>query len=423
MGRKGGRSMRICIVGAGIIGVNAALALVRRGHEVTLVDREGVASGASRGNAGAFAFSDVIPMATPGILLKAPKWLFDPLGPLSIPPGYALNILPWLVRFGRASMPDRYAGALAAQSALMAVSRAELDTLIADLGLADLIRAEGQLQLYAGAAAFRTSGKGWEERRRAGIRFDLLTSPGAIAEIQPGIDPTFTHAGFTPDWKNVTDPAVWTERIAEEAVRAGATIERREVLRIEPLGQGARVHAPGGTGDYDRVILAAGAYSRPLLRTLGLRLPLDTERGYNTTLPAGAFDLRTHLTFSDHGFVVTRIGDGVRVGGAVELGGMKRPPNMARADALLTLARRFLPGLRAEGGERWMGFRPSMPDSLPVIGAHPRAPSVVLAFGHGHLGLTQSAGTARVVADLVEGREAALDLTPFRPTRFGGYRA
>lgn len=415
--------MRICIVGAGIIGASAALALVRRGHEVTVLDREGVASGASRGNAGAFAFADVIPMATPGILRRAPGWLFDPLGPLSIPPGYALNILPWLVRFWRASMPDRYAGALAAQSALMAMSRAELDALVAGLGLGDLIRAEGQLQLYAGAPAFRASARSWEERRRAGVEFEFLTSPAAIAEIQPGIDPAFTHAGFTPEWKNVTDPAVWTRRIAEEAVRAGAVIERREVVKIEPMGRSVRVHAADGATEYDRVILAAGAYSRPLLRTLGLGLPLETERGYNTTLPAGAFDLKTHLTFSDHGFVVTRIGDGVRVGGAVELGGMTRPPNMARADALLAKARAFLPGLRTEGGTQWMGFRPSMPDSLPVIGAHPRAPSVVLAFGHGHLGLTQSAGTARVVADLVEGREAVLDLTPFRPTRFAGSRA
>ena len=164
--------------------------------------------------------------------------------------------------------------------------------------------------------------------------------------------------------------------------------------------------------------MAAGAHSNGLLRPLGLSLPLETERGYNTTLPAGSFDLRTHLTFSAHGFVVTKIDDGVRVGGAVELGGLKLAPNMKRADALLAKAADFLPGLDTTGGTQWMGFRPSMPDSLPVIGAAPGHPNLILAFGHGHLGLTQSAGTAELLADLVAGRPPRIDLAPYSATRF-----
>lgn len=415
--------MRICVVGAGVIGASTALVLARDGHDVTLVDRTDVACGASKGNAGAFAFADVIPLATPGILRKAPKWLIDPLGPLSIPPAYALNIAPWLLRYWRSSWPDRYQSALAAQSALMAVSQSALETLVADLNLHGFIRPEGQLQVYEGEAAFRASQKSWDERKNAGVNFNLLTTPAAIAEIQPGLDPRFTHAGFTPDWKNVTDPALWTVRIANEAQRLGACFLPRDVKRIEPLENGVRVHASDATEIFDRVVLAAGAYGNPLLKSLGLRLPLETERGYNTTLPAGAFDIKTHLTFSDHGFVVSKIGDGVRVGGAVELGGMTRAPNMARADALLTKAKRFLPDLRTDGGTQWMGFRPSMPDSLPVIGPHPDTSSVILAFGHGHLGLTQSVGTATLVAELIDARPTSLNLAPFRPNRFTGFRA
>lgn len=414
--------MRICVVGAGIIGATAALALAREGHEVDLLDREGIAAGASQGNAGAFAFADVIPLATPGILRRAPRWLLDPLGPLSVPPAYAAQIAPWLMRFWRASWRDRYDAALAAQSGLMRLSQSALEDLVAAHDLSGLIRAEGQLQVYAGAAAFRASQPGWEARRAAGVAFDLLTSPEAIAEIQPGLHPQFSHAGFTPAWKNVTDPALWTHRIAAEAQRAGARLMRRRVIALRPEGAEVVVETPEGPARYDRVVLAAGAYGRPLLASLGLRLPLETERGYNTTLPEGAFDLRTHLTFADHGFVVSKIGAGLRVGGAVELGGLCLPPRMARAEALLTKARQFLPGLRTEGGTQWMGFRPSMPDSLPVIGSHPRAPSVVMAFGHGHLGLTQSAGTARLVADLIAGRRPPLDPSPFRPTRFFGAR-
>ncbi|WP_273692205.1 NAD(P)/FAD-dependent oxidoreductase [Ketogulonicigenium vulgare] len=415
--------MRIGVIGAGIIGATSALALARAGHEVVIFDRKGVAAETSRGNAGAFAFADIIPLATPGILRKAPKWLLDPLGPLSLPPAYALRITPWLLRFWRASWRDRYAAAVAAQVALMQVSQAALADLLRDYHLQDLIRTEGQLQLYEGEAAFAAAMPGLRVRQQHGIAVDLLTAPAAIAAIQPGLVPRFTHAAFTPAWSNVTDPAIWTEAVLIEAQRLRAKLKIAAVTAIAPSDAGVTLATPTGPDRFDRIVLATGAFSTPLLRDMNLRLPLDTERGYNTTLPAGAFDLRTHVTFADHGFVVTRIGDGVRVGGAVELGGMDLPPNMARANALLAKAKRFMPDLVTSGGAQWMGFRPSMPDSLPVIGAHPDDPRIVLAFGHGHLGLTQSAGTARLVADLIAGLPSQIDLTPYRPTRFFGYRA
>ena len=167
-----------------------------------------------------------------------------------------------------------------------------------------------------------------------------------------------------------------------------------------------------------RVVLAAGAHSHHLARTAGAKIPLETERGYNTTLPAGAFDLKRQITFGGHGFVISKVGNGLRVGGAVELGGLDLPPNFARADAMLKKAKRFLPGLDTSGGTQWMGFRPSLPDSLPAIGALPNRPDVFCAFGHGHLGLTQSAGTAAIIADLMTGQDPGIDLTPFSPARF-----
>ncbi|MCO5159059.1 MAG: FAD-dependent oxidoreductase [Aquamicrobium sp.] len=410
--------MKIGVIGAGVVGVSAALALAKRGHEVTVFDREGVAAGASRGNAGAFAFAEIIPLATPGVMRKAPFWLFDPNGPLTIPPAYMLRIAPWLFSFWQASLPGRYRAAVAAQSALMAHSAAALERLVAVHGLQDMLRREGQLQLYEGEKEFSRSLREWEERRGAGVEFTLLESRGAIAEIQPGVAERFTHGGFTPGWVNVTDPALWVERLAEEFTRAGGRIERADIRAIAASPSEARITGPEGDWRFERVVLAAGAFSGRLSRQLGLRLPLETERGYNTTLPAGAFDLRTHVTFSGHGFVVSRIGEGIRVGGGVELGGLHLPPRMGRAEALLTKAAAFLPGLKTGGGTQWMGFRPSMPDSLPVISAAPHNPAVVLAFGHGHLGLTQSAGTAELVADIVENRPPAIDITPYRASRF-----
>ncbi|ADZ66862.1 D-amino acid dehydrogenase small subunit [Brucella melitensis] len=162
----------------------------------------------------------------------------------------------------------------------------------------------------------------------------------------------------------------------------------------------------------------AGAWSRDLAKGFGDIVPLDTERGYNTTLPVGSFDVKRQLTFPGHGFVITPMETGLRVGGAVEFGGLDLPPNFARSEAMLKKASKFLPGLKVEGGRQWMGYRPSMPDSLPVIGRASAGGNVYYGFGHGHLGLTQSAATARLIRDLITGSEPAIDIEPFKPQRF-----
>ncbi|MGB3148959.1 MAG: FAD-dependent oxidoreductase, partial [Paracoccaceae bacterium] len=395
------RQKQVIIVGAGIIGISIALDLQGRGFSVRLIDRKGIAAEASQASAGAFAFTDIVPLATPGIMRKAPGWLFDPLGPLSVPPAYALKIAPWMMRFWRASWPDRFAASLAAQAALMTLSQEALERQIANVGGEPLMQREGQLQLYEGEREYRASLPGWELRSRFGIDYELLQSPGAIAERQPGLDPRFTHAGFTPGWMNTVDPAKWAEHLAGTFRARGGQIDRAEVLALTRTPDGPAVVTQAGPVAACHVVVACGAWSHRLARSLGDRIPLETERGYNTTLPAGAFDLRTHLTFGGHGFVVSRINGGVRVGGAVELGGLRLPPNFKRSDILLRKAQSFLPGLDTANGSQWMGFRPSLPDSLPVIGPAPGAPGVFYAFGHGHLGLTQAAGTAELVGAMI----------------------
>ncbi|NIZ08125.1 FAD-binding oxidoreductase [Pseudooceanicola sp. HF7] len=408
----------VVIIGAGVIGVTTGFLLAEQGHRVTILDRRGVAEEASCGNAGAFAFTDLEPLASPGMLLKAPKWLMDPLGPLTLRPSYAPRMLPWLLHFARACQPRRHRAAIAAQAELMKVSRAALERLIARTDTEHLIRREGQLQVYEGAAEYRASLPSWELRKQHGIAYELLEGPGAIAEIQPGLSPRFTHAGFTPDWMNTTDPQAWTRQLAARFTALGGEIRTAEVRDLSQDDSGVTVTTTDGSLRADQLVLAAGAWSHQVARRLGDRMPLDTERGYNTTFPEASFDLRTQLTFSSHGFVMSRIGDGVRIGGAVELGGLKLPPNYKRADLLVDKARTFLPGFEPGQGKRWMGFRPSMPDSLPAIGRSTRADRVIYAFGHGHLGLTQSAGTAELVGAIVARRKPEISLTPFDPLRF-----
>lgn len=407
----------VIVVGAGVVGLSAALALQARGLSVAVLDREGPAAGASAGNAGAFAFTDIFPLASPGILAKAPRWLLDPLGPLSVPPAYALRLAPWMFRFWRACSPARFAAATAAQTALMDLSKAGLEPFLAATGTLPMLRKEGNLQVYESQAEFEASLPGWDARAAHGIAFQHMTAD-EMAELQPGLAPRFTHGTFTPGWYSVADPKLYTLALAERFEANGGTIERAEVTALRPVEDGVEVIGPGAVRRAGHVVLAAGAFSHRIARSLGERIPLETERGYNTTLPAGAFDLRTQLTFGGHGFVVTRLTSGIRVGGAVELGGLSRPPDFRRSEAMLTKARAFLPGLATEGGAQWMGFRPSLPDSLPAIGPARATRRVTYAFGHGHLGLTQSTGTAALVADLVTGAAPAIDLAPFSPQRF-----
>ncbi|MEM5543928.1 FAD-binding oxidoreductase [Sulfitobacter sp. AS92] len=402
----------VTVVGAGVVGLSIALALQARGLTVRVIDREGPAAGASAGNAGAFAFTEILPLASPRMIRQAPKWLLDPLGPLTVPPRYAAKIAPWMWRFWKASWPAQLRASTVAQTALMKLSQAALDPHLERSGLAPMRRHDGQLQVYESEAEFRASLPGWQAREEAGIAFTHLKGE-EIAAYQPGLAPSFTHATFTPEWQSISDPRDYVLAMAERFRAGGGEIT---ITRAERLVAGGVETSDGFMPG--RVVLAAGSHSHHLARTAGVKIPLETERGYNTTLPAGAFDLKRQITFGGHGFVISKVGNGLRVGGAVELGGLDLPPNFARADAMLKKAKRFLPGLDTSSGTQWMGFRPSLPDSLPAIGALPNRPDVFCAFGHGHLGLTQSAGTAAIIADLMTGQNPGIDLTPFSPARF-----
>ena len=407
------------VIGAGIIGLSIALRLRQSGRDVLVLERSAVAAEASRGNAGAYAFSDILPLASPGIVRQAPRWLLDPLGPLSLRPAHLLSIAPWLWRFWRASQPAAVTAGTAALAGLMRLSAQDTPALLDAAGALPWLRSDGNLHCCESEAEWRASLPGWAVRAAHGIAFDHLHGAQALAALQPGLSPTLVAATFVPGWQTIDDPLQLTSRIAAVFEQLGGTIRRASAAGLQPVNDGIRVHLDGGRRlTAHRVVVAAGAWSHRLARTLGDRLPLETERGYNTSLPAGAFDLKRQLTFGGHGFVVTPIAGGVRVGGAVELAGLDAAPNFQRAEVLLAKAKRFLPGLNTQGGTAWMGHRPSLPDSLPVIGPAPADPRVLYAFGHGHLGLTLSATTANLVLALAQGRPSPIDLTPFRANRF-----
>lgn len=414
-----GMPSSVIIVGAGIIGIATAALLAEAGHSVHVVDRSGIAEETSKGNAAALAFSDIMPLASPKIMLKAPRWLLDPLGPLSIRPTYLPQLTPWLWQFSKASRPSRVAAAIIAQTDLMRLAKTEMMALAERADIAEMVHHDGSLELYESEAEFKATQTGWQRRSEAGIEFEHVRG-ARLESLQPGLSRRFVAGTFVPGWKTVSEPQSFARALWAHALRHGATFETFEARGLESSAEGPSLRlADGSTRQAERLVICAGAWSARLIgKATRLRIPLETERGYNTTLPPGRFDLRRQLIFANHGFVVTPLETGLRVGGAVEFAGLDNPPNYARAKAMLDKARGFLPGLNTDGGSEWMGFRPSLPDSLPVIGALPEDPSILLGFGNGHLGLTQSAAMGRLLADLVGGRKPGIDIYAFRPDRF-----
>ncbi|MBA8878120.1 NAD(P)/FAD-dependent oxidoreductase [Phyllobacterium myrsinacearum] len=408
----------IVIIGAGIIGIAIAAFLAEAGRKVLVIDRQGICEGTSSGNAGALAFSDILPMASKGIMTKVPGWLMDPLGPFTIRPSYLPKLAPWLYRFWRASRSDVQKRTTVTQGAMMRLAEPEMLGLMQRAGIRHMVREDGSLELYESEHELNLSLPGWAARTGAGIAFEHLRGD-ALSERQPGLSPRFVAGTFVPGWKTVSDPQHVGKGLWAYAEKLGAQFVQADVTSVGASDDNATVRlADGRSIDADKLVIAAGAWSHRLSKNLGDAIPLDTERGYNTTLPTGAFDVKCQLIFSGHGFVVTPLETGVRVGGAVELGGVDLPPNYKRSEVMLQKAKTFLPDLDISGGRQWMGYRPSMPDSLPVIGYARQSKNVLYAFGHGHLGLTQSAATGRLIRDLIEGRTPAIPIDPFYPQRF-----
>ncbi|WP_439271950.1 NAD(P)/FAD-dependent oxidoreductase [Pseudochrobactrum sp. HB0163] len=409
---------QIIVIGAGIVGIAIAALLSEAGHSVLVLDRSGICEETSAGNAAALAFSEILPLASKGVIKKVPRWLLDPLGPFAIRPSYLPKLLPWLYRFWRASSDQALGITTQAQGRMMRLAEAEMLALAERAGVAGMIHHEGNLELYESEAELQAAMPGWEAKKQAGIDYRIVRG-NELAALQPGLSPQFVVGCFVPQWKNVSDPKLYGQALWAYAQKLGASYRKAVVRTVGKTATGAQITLDDGSVLHSqKLIIAAGAWSHHLSAQLGDPVPLETERGYNTTLPKGALDVRRQLTFPGHAFVITPLTTGVRIGGAVELGGLALPPNYARSGAMLKKAKQFLPQLVTEGGRAWMGYRPSLPDSLPVIGFSSASQNIVYAFGHGHLGLTQSAATARLVCQLLDDQETAVPVTYFSPQRF-----
>ena len=410
--------MHVAIVGAGIIGLSVAYHLLESGVQLTLLDRDPEGDKCSFGNAGGIAVTEVVPAAAPGVLWRVPGWILDPLGPLAVRPSHLPKLIPWLIRFAKVSSEtetDRISRALAA------INLRVYDDLVPMLRetqqLADLQR-KGALTIYETEEGFRRDQSEWALKRSRGIVCEDLYGTEA-RDMEPALSPRVQRAVFTPQWSHINDPKSLVDGIRNFLLARGVRVIRADVVHLHSGASSASLKlADGGHVSADRVVIAAGAWSGTLARQLGDRVLLESERGYNSTLPNPAASVQRELIFAERKFVATPLSCGLRIGGAAEFGGLAAAPNFRRSRALLELARLYLPSLRIEGGTEWAGHRPTTPDSLPVIGPSQTNPNVLYAFGHGHLGLTQAATTGRLIADLVSRKPSVIDIAPYAVERF-----
>lgn len=409
----------VLIVGAGVVGLACAREAQRQGWHVTLLDRDFEGDRASHGNAGGIAVTESTPIAVSGFSLQAMRWLFDPLGPLAIRWRHAPRLLPWLRAFNKVTQPAHYREISTALAALNNRVYDDLLPMLGDIGLTGQLHRAAGITVYETDAAFAADAREWAYKRELGVNWSVMDMDELRAR-EPALAPVFRHAVMLHDWGQMDDPKAVVDALRGKVSERGARLVRGEAAGLD-LGNAQRpaVLVRGGQRlEADRVVVAAGAWSGALARAAGDRVLIESERGYNTTLPASVGMLSHEVIFAERKFVASPLSVGLRIGGAAEFAGLDAPANYRRSAALLQLARKFVPGVDETGARQWMGNRPSTPDSLPVLGPSPRAPHLLYAFGHGHLGLTQSATSGAIIGSLLAGAAPGVDLRPYSIARF-----
>ena len=414
----------IAVLGAGIIGAHTAVQLAERGLKVVLVDPgpPGGEQAASFGNAAWLSSHSVTPPSSPGIWKQVPKWLRDPLGPLSLRPAYLPKALPWLLQYLSAGATEQKLRGFAAELRTLLIDAPKLHAEIAArAGVPELIDAgSGLMHVYPDRASYEADALGWRIRRELGIVCDEIEGP-ELARCQPDLARTYTFAVNVPEAGQCLDPGAYCAALVSFAQSMGARrIAAHATGFRSENGRLRAVETSQGEIACDAAVIACGARSAALARKAGDRVPLESERGYHVTVEGGANmpGPTTSVMVSDRKVVITRLAQGIRCAGQVEIASPDAAPDWRRAEIMRTHLAAIFPGLDTSDARVWLGLRPSLPDGKPVIAAARNIKGVVHCFGHGHVGLVSSARSGRLAAQLVTGETPEIDLAPFSTDRF-----
>ena len=402
----------IAIIGAGIVGVASACALQRNGYEVTVYDPDPPGEGGpSRANAGHVAASDIHPLSTPGIQWKALKMLTNPNAPLKIPVRDALAQIPWFWRFWQTSRGSRFETATRALSYLSRYAFNDIHKMLEFAGLSNMLVNKGGVFLYDTEQSFLASRAVWAKKSAAGFENEEIDAK-RIAYDVPSINDKFRHGVHSYGWGQVQDPLDLVRELARSAQSNGVVFIQNRVNGLSEGKHSVTLETDEGGKLHDAVIVAAGVGSVQFAKSCGDFLPIAAERGYNLTIQDPGVELDLPLVFADRGIVATQVTSGLRIGGWAEYARPDRPANQNYYKSIARISQELFPGLNMSNTNYWMGNRPSLPDSVPVISRSRHTHRVYYNCGHGHYGLSFSATSARLLCELIVGDR---DLSKHRP--------
>ena len=406
------------VIGAGIVGVSCAWHLQKNGLKVTLVDHELPGQSCSYGNASCIATSGVVPSSYPGLVKKIPGWLFDPLGPVTIRLKDFPSLLPWFRDFWRASTMQKVEEIASHQASLMRTVLADYDEILDGTDSAALKQARGAIHIYDTEKEYQADQ--WQNDLSRGLGFaSHRLSSAELKALVPCLKLDNGVGVMQPDWHHLVNPARVTARIAEYCFANGGQWIQDRVTAVAAGEAGIGLHTESGKRiEADQLVVAAGAWSNSIAQQLDYRVPMIGKRGYHSHIGNPGISLEYPVMSVSRAFVMTPLENGLRVAGTAEFAALDAEPDYRRARILLKQASYYLDGLKTEAATQWMGQRPMMADSKPVLSASPRHSNVFYAFGHGHYGITQGPTSGRLIADMVAGKEPSLNLAAFRFDRF-----
>lgn len=411
-------SKKIVVIGGGLIGTSTALRLAQKGQDVVLIDKAFDDLAASSNNAGIIAYCDIFPMLSAKDLLRIPFWLLDPKAMIALRPSYALKMVPWFYEFVKAALPSRREGIIKARLSLMETALADHYDQIDEADRTRFISETGTYYLYQKEASFKRDEGIHSLKESYGYGMETLSATDTYKRVN-GLERGVYKSVFEKDSAVLKSPKGLTSYLRDKAKAAGVVFTTGEVTHIRRNAETIFVDLADGTAiEADEIVIAAGAYSRKLVKQLGFNVPLDTERGYNVMIENPPFENDCAIIATDAQIAISSQTEGLRVGGGVEFAGLDAKPEYGRIDKMLGLAQELFPSIPDDRGVRWMGCRPSMADDMPVIGRHPRDKRVNFAFGHGHLGMTMAAVTAKHICNLIVDGKTDVDLNLFRVDRF-----
>ncbi len=404
------------VVGAGIVGLCTALYLQEKGRQVCLVDRVPAGEGTSSGNAGIVSVGSTHPEAMPGIWKDIPEMVLGRLAPVSLRPAYLPKFLPWFGRFIASSAQSRAESSSIAIHGLSRHALTYLEPLAVKAGAAALLEKRGLLYIYEGDGEFTRAKQNCAFYDRRGVDYRIIEGRD-LSDVEPALRRDLAGGILIPGAGHTLSPLALSRALFELFKTKGGSFHLEDVQGFQTSGNRVSAVQASQLFGCDEVFVTAGSWSHLLARQLGSDVPLDTERGYHQELPDPGLELKQPLLFSRRAFCATSMQDGLRLAGTVEFAGLDAAPDYRRARVLAEHARELFPGVNTDGGKSWMGYRPSLPDSVPVVSRSPHFANAYFGFGHGHLGLTLSAVTGATLAALATGEEAPVDTSLYRIDR------